>query len=95
VGVLFALAAIAGRAEVFWPVDHLTWTLVSHIPLALVPAFALSGESEQIVVRVRTLWAKISPWMVRLVTIGVLLVGTFLVLDTLWYFATGELSIPA
>jgi len=95
VGVLFALAAIAGRAELFWPVDHSTWTLVSHIPLVLMLAFALSGESEQIVVRVRTLWAKISPWMVRLVTIGVLLVGTFLVLDALWYFATGELFIPA
>jgi len=81
VGVLFALAEIA---ELFWPVDHSTWTLVSHIPLVLVPAFALSSESEQIVVPVRTLWVKISPWMVRLVTIVVLLVGTFLVLDTLW-----------
>ena len=92
--MLFALAAIAGRAEVFWPVDHLTWTLVSHIPLALVPAFALSGESEQIVVRVRTLWAKIGPWMVRLVTVVVLLVGTFLVLDALWYYVAGEFLIP-
>jgi hypothetical protein len=67
--------------------------LVSHIPLVL--AFALSGESERVAVRVRTLWAKISPWIVRLVTIGVLLVGTFLVLDALRYFATGELFIPA
>lgn len=107
VGVLFALAAIAdptfvslvviaGRAELFWPVAaaHSTWTLVSHIPLVLVLAFALSGESERVVVLVRTLWAKIGPWMVRLVTIVVLLVGTFLVLDALRYYVAGEFLIP-
>jgi hypothetical protein len=106
-GMLFALAAIAdptfvslvviaGRADLFWSVAaaHSTWTLVSHIPLVLVLAFALSGESERVVVLVRTLWAKIGPWMVRLVTVVVLLVGTFLVLDALWYYVAGEFLIP-
>jgi len=105
--MLFALAAIAdptfvslvviaGRAEFFWSIAaaHSTWTLVSHIPLVLVLAFALSGESERVVIRVRTLWARISPWIVRLVTIVVLLVGTFLVLDALWYCVAGEFLIP-
>jgi hypothetical protein len=106
-GMLFALAAIAdptfvslvviaGRADLFWSVAdaHSTWTLVSHIPLVLVLAFALSGESERVVVLVRTLWAKIGPWMVRLVTIVVLLVGTFLVLDALRYYVAREFLIP-
>jgi hypothetical protein len=105
--MLFALAAIAdptfvslvviaGRADLFWSVAaaHSTWTLVSHIPLVLVLAFALCGESERVVILVRTLWAKIGPWMVRLVTIVVLLVGTFLVLDALWYYVAGEFLIP-
>jgi hypothetical protein len=106
-GMIFAFAAIAdptfvslvviaGRAEHYWSVvaAHSTWTLVSHIPLVLVLAFALIGENERIVTWVRTLWARISPWMVRLVTGVVLLVGTFLLLDALWWFATGEFFIP-
>jgi hypothetical protein len=106
-GMLFALAAIvdptfvslvviAGRADLFWSViaAHSTWTFVSHVPLVLVLAFALSGESERVVVLVRTWWARISPWMVRLVTIVVLLVGTLFVLDALWWYVTGEFFIP-
>ena len=106
-GMLFALAAIAdptfvslvviaGRADVFWTVvaAHSTWTLVSHIPLVLVLVFALSGESERVVSRVRNLWAKISPWIVRLVTIVVLAVGTLLLLDAVWFYLTGEFFIP-
>jgi len=106
-GMLFALAAIvdptfvslvviAGRADLFWSVvaAHSTWTFVSHVPLVLVLAFALSGESERVAVLVRTWWARISPWMVRLVTIVVLLVGTLFVLDALWWYVTGEFFIP-
>jgi hypothetical protein len=32
--------------------------------------------------------------MVRVVTIVVLLVGTFLVLDASWYYVAGEFLIP-
>jgi hypothetical protein len=105
--MLFALAAIvdptfvslvviAGRADLFWSVvaAHSTWTFVSHVPLVLVLAFALSGESERVVILARTWWARISPWMVRLVTIVVLLVGTLFVLDALWWYVTGEFFIP-
>ena len=107
-GMLFALAAIAdptfvslvviaGRADHFWSVAaaHSTWTFVSHVPLVLVLAFALSGDSERVVAWVRTWWARISPWMVRLVTIFVFLVGTLLLLDALWYFLTGDLFLPS
>jgi len=107
-GMLFALAAIAdptfvslvviaGRADHFWPVvaAHSTWAFVSHVPLVLVLAFALSGENERVVSWVRTWWARISPWTVRLVTIFVFLVGTLLLLDALWFFLTGDLFLPS
>jgi hypothetical protein len=107
-GVLFALAAIAdpafislvviaGRAEIFWLVlaAHLTWTLVSHIPLILVLALALSVDHQRVVLRVQALFARISPWMVRLITGAVLLVGSLLLLDAFWFYVTGELFIPA
>jgi hypothetical protein len=107
-GVLFALAAIAdpafvslvviaGRADLFWSVlaAHSTWTFVSHIPLILVLVLALSVDHERIVVRVQTLWARISPWMVRLVTGLVLLVGVLLLLDAFWFYVTGDLFVPA
>jgi hypothetical protein len=107
-GVLFALAAIAdpafvslvviaGRADLFWSVlaAHSTWTFVSHIPLILVLVLALSVDHERIVVRVQTLWARISPWMVRLVTGLVLLVGYPLLLDAFWFYVTGDLFVPA
>jgi hypothetical protein len=105
-GMLFALAAIAdpafvslvviaGREDPFWTVvaAHSTWTFVSHIPLVLVLAFALSGENERIVNWVRTLRERISPWMVRMITGVVLLMGTFFLLDALWWYATGEFSL--
>ena len=108
VGILFALAAIAdptfvslvviaGRAERFWSVlaAHSTWTLVSHVPLILVLVLALSVNHERVVVWVQSLFARISPWMVRLITGVVLLVGFLFLLDALWYYATGELFIPA
>jgi hypothetical protein len=107
-GMLFALAAIADptvvslvviarRAERFWSVlaAHSTWTLVSHVPLILVLALALSVNHERVVVWVQSLFASISPWMVRLITGVVLLVGFLFLLDALWYYATGELFIPA
>jgi len=107
-GVLFALAAIAdptfvslvviaGRADRFWSVAaaHSTWTFVSHVPLVLVLAFALGGESERVVTTVRTWWAKIGPWMVRLVTIFVFLVALLLLLDAIWYFISGDLFLPS
>ena len=107
-GMLFALAAIAdptfvslvviaGRAEIFWLVlaAHSTWTLVSHVPLILVLAFVLSVDHEQVVVRVQTLFARISPWMVRLITGVVLLVGFLLLLDAFWFYVTGDVFIPA
>jgi hypothetical protein len=107
-GMLFALAAIAdptfvslvviaGRAEIFWLVRaaHSTWTLVSHVPLILVLAFVLSVDHERVVVRVQTLFARISPWMVRLITGVVLLVGFLLLLDAFWFYVTGDLFIPA
>ena len=106
-GMIFAFAAIAdptfvslvviaGRAERCFSVvaAHSTWTLVSHTPLVLVLAFALIGENERLVTWVRTLWARVSPLMLRLVTGIILLVGTFLLLDALWWFATGEFFIP-
>jgi hypothetical protein len=105
--MLFALAAIAdptfvslvviaGRVDLLFSVvaAHSTWTLVSHAPLVLVLAFALSGENERVVAWVRTWWARINPWIVRLATIAVLVVGAFFLLDALWFYATGELLLP-
>lgn len=106
-GILFALAAIfdptfvslvviAGRAELFWPVvaAHSTWTLVSHTPLVFVLAFAVSGDHERVVSWFRTWWERISPFIVRLVTSVVLLVGAFFLLDAAWWYVTGEFLIP-
>ncbi len=107
-GTLFALAAIAdpafislvviaGRAERFSSViaAHTTWTLVSHIPLVLVLAFALIVDNERIVSWVQTTWARVSPLIARLVTGVVLLVGILFLLDALGWYLTGELFIPA
>jgi hypothetical protein len=55
----------------------------------------MSVLTRRVVVRVQTLFARISPWMVRLITGAVLLVGFLFLLDALWYYATGELFIPA
>jgi hypothetical protein len=107
-GIVFALAAvvdptfvslvvIAGRADLFWTVlaAHATWTLVSHTPLLLVLAFALSGANERVATWIQTRWERINPWIARLVTTVVLLVGLLLLLDATWFYLTGDLYLPS
>jgi hypothetical protein len=107
VGILFALAAIldppflslvviAGRSEHFWPViaAHSTWVCVSHAPLILLLALTLSTDHDQVVNRFQSLWTRIRPITVRLVTITVLLAGALLLLDAAWFFLTGDLFLP-
>jgi len=38
--------------------------------------------------------AKVNPWIVRLVTVVVLLVGMLFLLDALWWYATGDFFVP-
>ncbi|HEX7169554.1 MAG TPA: hypothetical protein VF206_01900, partial [Rubrobacter sp.] len=85
------------RADLFWSVAaaHATWTFVSHVPLILVLVFALSGASERVVIWVQTWWARIDPWIFRVVTGALLLVGTLFLLDALWFYVTGDLFLPS
>ena len=107
VGILFALAAIldppflslvviAGRSEHVWSVAaaHSTWVLVSHAPLILLLVLALVIDHEIVVARFQSVWSRVRPIVVRLVTVTVLLAGTLLVLDAAWYFITGDLILP-
>ena len=107
VGILFALAAIldppflslvviAGRYEHFWAVvaAHSTWVLVSHAPLILLLALALSTDHERVVTYFQTWWSRLRPIIVRLVTGTVLLAGALFLLDAAWYFITGDLILP-
>jgi hypothetical protein len=107
VGILFALAAIvdppflslvviAGRYERFWSVvaAHSTWVFVSHAPLILFLVLALSTDHERAVARFQTLWSKIRPFIVRLVTGAVLLAGALFLLDAAFYLITGDLFLP-
>jgi hypothetical protein len=55
----------------------------------------MSVLTRRVVIWVQTLFARISPWMDRLITGVVLLVGVLFLLDALWFYATGELFIPA
>jgi hypothetical protein len=55
----------------------------------------MSVLTRRVVIWVQTLFARISPWMVRLITGVVLLVGFLFLLDALWFYAPGELFIPA
>ena len=105
VAILFALAAIddphflslvviAGRYEHFWSVAaaHSTWVVVSHTPLILLLALALSTDHERVVSCFQSFWSRIRPIIVRLVTSTVLLAGALFLLDAAWYLITGELN---
>jgi hypothetical protein len=107
VGILFALAAIfdppflslvviAGRYEHFWLViaAYSTWVFVSHAPLILLLVLALTIDHELVVTRFQTVWSRIRPIVVRLVTITVFLAGALLLLDAAWYLITGDLFLP-
>jgi hypothetical protein len=55
----------------------------------------VSVFTEKVVIWVQTLFVRISPWMVRLITGELLLVGFLFLLDALLFYAPGELFIPA
>jgi cytochrome c biogenesis protein CcdA len=106
-GVLFALAGIldptfvslvviAGRAEQFWSVvaAHWTYALVSHTPLILLLAFALTIDHRRVVRWFQSAWERIRPLALRLITGVVLLVGTLFLLDAAWWHFTGDFLVP-
>jgi hypothetical protein len=55
----------------------------------------MSILTRRVVIWVQTLFARIIPWMVRLITGVVLLVGFLFLLVALWFYAAGELFIPS
>lgn len=105
-GILFTLSGvldptfvsvvvIAGQGEPVGSVvvAHSIWILVSQVPLLLILVAIASGTHERFVVRFRPWWARIRPTVGRLGTGAVFVVGAFFLLDSGWWFVTGEFLV--
>jgi hypothetical protein len=90
-----SLAVIAGRDGTFWSVvaAHSVWVLVSQAPLVLLLAAMAGGAHGRFVARFRSWWEKVRPAVGRLVTGAALLAGAFFLLDSGWWFVTGEFLV--
>lgn len=90
-----SVVVIAGQGELVWSVvvAHSIWILVSQAPLLLVLVAMANGTHERFVVRFRSWWARIRPAVGRLGTGAVLVVGAFFLLDSGWWFVTGEFLV--
>ena len=108
VGVLFALGAVldptfvglvvlAGRESSLPAIvlAHLVWVLVSQSPLVVLLVAVLQGRHHQAVEWFRQRWERAQPVVQRVVTVALLLGGALLVLDVVWFVATGSFLLPA
>ena len=91
-----ALVVLAGRGEPVYAVAaaHLIWALVSQSPLLLLLLAVLRGGHERAVQRFGAWWQRARPVARRIVTGALVLVGGVLVLDGIWWFATGGFLLP-
>ena len=83
---------VVGQDKPFWlvAIAYTIWIFVSQAPLAVVTVAMAGGKHQRIVVWFQSWWTKIRLTVGRLVTAAVLFVGVFFLLDSVWWFATGE-----
>ena len=92
-----AITVLAGRSRE--PLDvimmQVVWVLLSQLPLlALLVAVARFGQ-QRAVRRFQSWWSRAQPALMLVVTGALLVVGTLLVLDAVWWFATAHFLLPA
>ena len=92
-----AITVLAGRSRE--PLDvimmQVVWVLLSQLPLlALLVAVARFGQ-QRAVQRFQSWWSRAQPALMLVVTGALLVVGTLLVLDAVWWFATAHFLLPA
>lgn len=92
-----AVTVLAGRSRD--PLEvimmQVVWVLISQLPLlALLVAVTRFGQ-QRAVDRFQSWWSRAQPALRLVVTGALLVVGTVLVLDALWWFTTGHFLLPA
>lgn len=92
-----AVTVLAGRSRD--PVEviamQVIWVILSQLPLiALLVAVRRFGQ-QRAVDRFQAGWTRIRPALSRVVSCALLAVGLLLVLDAGWWFATGQVLLPA
>lgn len=90
------LVVVAGRGEPALSVSlaHLTWSLLSQLPLVLLLVAISRGGHQRAVAWFRRTAARATPVLRRVVTVALVTAGLFLVLDAAWLFATGAFLVP-
>lgn len=91
-----AVTVLAGRAPspAAVVVAQLLWVLVSQSPLLFLLVAIAVGGHQRAVDRFTRGWDRIKPGLGMTVTVALLLVGTTLVVDAAWWFATGRFLLP-
>jgi hypothetical protein len=106
-GVLFAASApldptfvslvvLAGRSESVPAIGfaHVTWILVSQLPLVALAAAILLRRHDRAVTWLRDLMPRARPVLARLGTATLALAGLVMAVDAAWWLVTGHFLLP-
>lgn len=106
-GVLFVLSApldptfvglvvLAGRGEPVAAVAsaHLTWIVVSQVPLVALAVAIVLRRHDRAVARLRDLMPRARPVLAHLGTAALALAGAVMALDAAWWVVTGAFLLP-
>lgn len=106
-GAVFALSAVldptfvavtvlAGRSSSPAAViaAQLVWAVVSQASLVFLLVAVARGGHDRAVQRFTRWWERARPWVGRVVTAALVLVGAMLMLDASWWFGTGQFLLP-
>jgi cytochrome c biogenesis protein CcdA len=92
-----ALAVVAGRSDSVAAVGgaQLIWSLISQAPLLVLLIAVVRGGHERAVQRFQTGWERVAPTLRLVVTGALVVVGSLLLIDAIWWFVTGDFLLPA
>jgi hypothetical protein len=90
------LVVLAGRGEALPSIAlaHVTWIVVSQLPLVALAVAIMLGRHDRAVTRLRDLLPRLRPALSRLGTVTLALVGLVMAADAVWWFATGDFLLP-
>lgn len=91
-----AVTVLAGRGHSPAAVvlAQLLWVLVSQAPLVFLLVAIAAGGHQSAVDRFTRGWERLKPVLRTIITVALLLVGTTLLTDAVWWFATGHFLLP-
>lgn len=91
-----SLVVLAGRGESAPAIGlaHVTWIVVSQLPLVALAIAVILHRHDRVVAWLRDFMPRIRPALARLGTVTLALAGLLMATDVVWWLTTGQFLLP-